>query len=322
MGMPETRSVRIEGVATALSSISHIDQRAGTISLFRRQKIVDPAGAVAAVPVVKGNALRGVLRRYCAEVFTAALGRPRLPPPVFDLLFSGGSLAKAGAGHVLSARQLVTVRDLIPMVSVFGGSGAGRIIEGKLSVLDLTPICVETAHLLPAGIAEASPPPPCRELLQVEEFTRRDDAKNPAYAPLIDDPSMLPAATSTDSGHLIPAGDDTGRPGLERIMQMRYGAETLAAGTRLHWGIRIRHATDVEISLLAAGLDAWITDGAHIGGRAATGHGRLRLDVHQWQTVTPATTVGEALAVTGRDDLADHIAANRAEILDTLGWFT
>lgn len=320
MTTPDTRSLRIEGVATALSSISHMDQRTGTISLFRRQKIIGPDGTVNNVPVIKGNAFRGILRRRCAEVFTAALGRPKLPPPIFDLLFSGGALAKAGAGHVLSARQLVRVRELIPMVSLFGGSGAGRIIEGKLTVLDLTPICAETEHLLPSGAAGDSSPPPARDLLQIEEFTRRDDAKNPALAGLIDDPAMLPAPDPSH-GELLPA-DEPGPAGLERIMQMRYGTETLAAGTRLHWGIQIRHATRVEIALLAAGLDAWITDGGHIGGRSATGHGRLRLDVHQWATVTPSTTVGQALAATGGDDLADHISAHREAILDTLNLFT
>lgn len=319
-----TRSLKIEGIATALSSISHLDGQTGTIGLFHREKIAQPDGTIAQVPVISGNALRGLLRDRCADVFWRALGQPELPAPIFDLLWSGGSLAKAGAGHVLSARQLIRVRQLIPMVSLFGGSGAGRIIEGKLRVLKLTPICAETAHILPPGVVtDDATPPRCRDLLQVEEFTRRDDAKRPELAPAIEGmtPRALPPGDTSPEGLFPTVGDDT-PDRLDRVMQMRYGVETLAAGTRLHWGMSVRHATDPEIALLAAGIDSWLADGGHIGGRSSTGHGRLRLDVHQWETVTPTITVGEALAVTGQDDLAAHVTAHRDEILETLSWFT
>lgn len=317
-----TRSLRIEGVATALSSISHLDGHAGTIGLHHREKICQPDGTIVDVPVVSGNALRGLLRDHCADVFWRALGCPELPAPIFDLLWSGGSLAKVGAGHALTARQLVQVRRVVPMVSLFGGSGAGRIIEGKLRVLKLTPICAETAHLLSPDITgDTTALPQARALLQVEELSRRDDAKRPELAPAIEGMTpALPAADSTTSELLPDPGDEP--DGLDRVMQMRYGVETIAAGTRLHWGLAVRHGTDAEIALLAAGIDAWLADGGHIGGRSATGHGRLRLDAHQWATVTPSTTVGQALTRTGGDDLATHIDAHRAEIIETLGWFT
>lgn len=316
-----TRTEWIEGVATLLSSLSHGGEHAGTIGFLRREKIVGPTGAVIEVPVVSGNALRGILRRHAADAFWDALGRPALPVQVFHLLRSGGALAKAGSSHVLGARQLQQVRAMVPVVSLFGGSGAGKIIEGKLSVGKLTPICAETRHLLPEGLQHADTS--IWSLVQIEEFTRTDDSKKDQLHSQI--AGAVPAALEPgdESALFAVARHDAA---LESTLddgpaqQMRYGVETIAAGTRLHWWMQLRHVTDVERALMAEALHRWVGDGAHIGGRSATGHGRLRLDVHQWTHDAPTVTVGQALAAPV-DALADHVAAYRPAIDEALGWF-
>ena len=301
------RDIRIEGAATLLSSLAHGGESAGTVAYMRREKIISAEGRPMQVPVVSGNALRGILRDNAAKVFWRSLGSPALPTPVFDLLWSGGALAKAGSGHVLSTRQLAEVRQMVPLVSVFGGSGAGKIIEGKLRVGKLTPICAETSHIVPEGIA-GEDPASVWDMLQIEEFTRRDDAKRDQLHAAIE--------SSVDKdGVLVPVEQ------RDVPQQMRYGVETLAAGARLHWWMTLRDVTDVECAMIGQALDAWITDGAHIGGRSATGHGRLRLDVAEWSTVTPSATVGDALARAGVDDLTAHAEAHRDQILECLSWF-
>lgn len=312
-----TRDVRIEGVATLLSSLSHGGEHSGTVSYLRREKIMTPSGPVE-IPVVSGNSLRGILRDHAADLFWRHLGRPELPPAVFHLLWSGGSLAKAGANHALSSRQLAQVRAMVPVVSVFGGSGAGRIIEGKLRVGKLTPICSETRHLLPDDLAETAAHS-IWDALQIEEFTRRDDAKRDQLTPAI----QGAAARELESGQavLLDLDEDEPEKPDAPAQQMRYGVETLAAGSRLHWWMTLHGITDVEAAMIAGAIDSWTDSGTHIGGRSATGHGRLRLDVHQWATATPSTTVGAALAVSGSDDLADHVRAHQDAIWEALGWF-
>lgn len=318
-----TTTHRIEGAATVLSSISHGGEHAGTTGYLRREKIIQPSGDVAEVPIVAGNSLRGILRDHAAHVFHDLLGRPELPLPVFHLLWSGGSLAKAGSGHVLGARQLAQVRSLVPVVSVFGGSGAGKIIEGKLLVGKLIPVCAETAHIVPADLVPDQPRT-IWDMLQIEEFTRRDDSKRDQLHRAIEGfaPKQLEAGDQpegqllTVEAHAPAVEDEVDGP----AQQMRYGVETIAAGTRLHWWMMLRHVTDVETALVAAAIDRWMSDGAHIGGRSATGHGRLRLDVHQWQHQTPTATVGQALAAQ-TDVLADHVNTHRDEITEALGWF-
>jgi hypothetical protein len=320
-GIMTVETYRIEGIATALSSISHGGEHAGTTGYLRREKIVQPDGNVADVPIIAGNSLRGVLRDHAAEVFWWALGQPQLPLPVFHLLWSGGALAKTGAGHVLSSQQLAQVRERIPVVSLFGGSGAGKIIEGRLFVGKLVPVCAETAHLMPEGIEGAGRS--IWELLQIEEFTRRDDAKRDhlqaaisgAARPEITQGALLDDTPSVD---VTPSGDDDAP-----AQQMRYGVETLAAGTRLHWWMRLTDVTEVERALFIAAIDSWVASGAHIGGRSATGHGRLRLDVSQWSHDTPRVTVGSSLALP-RDAsqlLSEHAQQHHDEIIEALGWF-
>ncbi|MGH9290296.1 MAG: hypothetical protein ACRD0V_18715 [Acidimicrobiales bacterium] len=317
-----SRSVRIEGVATLLSSLSHGGEHAGTTSFLRREKILGADGAPRDVPIVSGNAVRGLLRDHAAEVFWTALGRPELPPQVFHLLWSGGSLSKAGASHTIGARQLQEVRRLVPLVSLFGGSGASKIIEGKLRVGKMTPVCGETAHLLPPDLP-AGQVRSIWELLQIEEFTRRDDSKRDQFHVAITGLAPRAVDSAPEAGALLavaehkPATEDSEDP----AQQMRYGVETLAAGTRLHWWMALRQVTDVEASLFAAAMESWSAAGAAIGGRSATGHGRLRLDVHQWRHAAPTLTIGQALAVSGPSDLDAHVAAHRAAILDALGWF-
>jgi len=315
-----TTTLRIEGTATLLSSLVHGGDHAGTIGYMRREKIIGADGVPVDVPVVSGNAFRGLLRDHAATVFHAALGRPALPLQVFHLLWSGGALAKAGAGHVLGARQLGEVRRLIPVVSLFGGSGAGKIIEGKVRVGKLVPVCAETAHILPADLAGQATRS-IWEMLQIEEFTRRDDSKRDQLHSAIEG-LAAPAVTAPAQAALLAVAEHA--PAVEATdgpaQQMRYGVETLAAGTCLHWWVSLRDVTDVEVALFAAAVDAWLVDGAAIGGRSATGHGRLRLDVHQWSHEVPHTTVGTALAVDG-DPLAAHIANHRAEIVEALNWF-
>lgn len=308
-----TRNLRIEGIATLLSSLSHGGEHAGTVGYLRREKIVQPDGSISEVPIVSGNALRGILRDHAAEVFWASLGRPELPAPVFHLLWSGGALAKAGAGHVLGARQLADVRNLIPVVSLFGGSGAGKIIEGKMRVGKLVPICAETTHLMPDGVGNTRS---VWDMLQIEEFTRRDDAKR----------DRLHAAIEGMGTPVIEAGRtlavEAQAPAVEGpAQQMRYGVETLAAGSLLHWWITLHGVTDVESALLAQAIEEWSRGGAHIGGRSATGHGRMRLDVQAWQAATQTITVGDALATPDGDVLRDHVTGHRDAIIEALGWF-
>lgn len=304
-------SYRIEGEATALSSISHGGEHAGTTGYLRREKIVQPDGAVVEVPVVSGNSLRGVLRDVSADATWQMLGRPQLSVPVFDALWSGGSLAKAGTGGTLDARQLSELRRLCPHVALFGCAGGGRIIEGRLRVGKLVPVCAETAHLIPEGVDTSATS--IWSMLQIEEFSRMDDAKRPSLAPVF--AGQLETADSGDGGDVVTVERDNPQ-------QMRYGVETIVAGTRFHWWMMLEAADDLVAAQLRVALNGWAGSGAHVGGRSSTGHGRLRLDLSGWVATSHSATVGAELAESWHRSLSDHHDHNRDAIIEALSWLT
>jgi len=117
---------------TAISSIAHTGESRATITLLRRELVVQPDGAVTDVPLVSGNSLRGRLRRIGEGLLRDALGyEGKLPLAAAHALRGGGALAKT-AGEPLSGARLTALRELIPQIGVFGCAAGGRIILAAL----------------------------------------------------------------------------------------------------------------------------------------------------------------------------------------------
>lgn len=317
--MLKTVSMRAEGTATVVSSIIHSGESYGTHAVLRREKIVQPDGTVLELPVISGNAWRGILRDVSADMLWRQLGAPKLDLAVFHALFSGGALAKAGAGHVMLARDLQRLRDLVPHIGLFGCAGGGRIIEGKLQVGKMMPVCAETSHILPEPL-RAEGLPSIWSQLQIEEYTRTDDARKADSARYLNPAKAGEITAGPEDGALIavapPAETEPVKDGPAQ--QMRYGVETIAAGTRLHVWIGLRNVTELEFAWFAKVLAAWSETG-HVGGRSAVGHGRLALDTPEWQTAIPSLTgQGGGVNTTELPDVNAWTAENRVEILDAL----
>lgn len=313
-----TRSIVLDGVATVLSSIIHGGERAGTISYLRREQVVQPDGTVEDVPVLSGNGLRGVLRDVSAEMLWRQIGEPDLPMPVFHALWSGGALAKTGSGKALDPIRLGRLRRLVPHIALFGCAGGGRIIEGKLRVGKLVPITTETAHIIPARLAELATSS-YEDRVQIEHYVRTDDARKATWRELGAAPAHAAIGTGTvgalDLAEPVTV-DDTP---AEETTQMRYGVETIAPGTRLWCSFGLTHATDAEWAWFAETLGTWSASGAHFGGRSAVGHGRLRLELDQFGEMAPRLVRSHDLALVPSQALD---AAQAAEVIEALSWLT
>src|SRR3990167_3880206 len=146
-----------EGCMTLLTSCSHIGDTHGVNAKLRREKVAQPDGTVEEVPIISGNSLRGILRdvgmlhmlRHLGYGVNEETGEVQgLNLPAFYFLLSGGSLTSTGklGIDIDEARKW---RDLIPLVSIFGGAMGNQIMPGKLSIGKAIPICAETVHLIP-----------------------------------------------------------------------------------------------------------------------------------------------------------------------------
>jgi CRISPR type IV-associated protein Csf2 len=312
-----------EGEMTALTSISHIGESRGINSLLRRERIVQPDGSVEDVPIISGNALRGLLRDRGMLHMLKSLGYgvneetgevQGLSLAAFYFLFSGGSLTKTGGNAGLDIDEARKWRGTIPLVALFGGAMGNQIMPGKASIGKAIPICKETAHLIPErfiGGAEAS----IWEMLQKEAFTRSDDEKNEGLRQLIapDVRAQLEAGSSEKrqkaaKGEEEPAGE-TGQK-----QQMRYYVETIAAGTRLFWDICLQDVTDLEFDAFCVTL-AQFSRHPHIGGKSGTGHGKVAVKFDKWLEINPRTApTGQALDVSLGTRYMQHLQEHGQEI--------
>jgi len=282
-----------EGTMTALTSISHIGDTFGVNARLRREKIVQPDGSVEEIPVISGNALRGILRDRGMLHMTRQLGYGEpgedgvpigMSLAAFYFLFSGGALTKdAGRGLDIDlARQW---RELIPLVALFGGAMGNQIMPGKLKIGKAIPICNETAHILPERYAQGEIKS-VWDFCQEEAYTRRDDEKNENLRQLIapDVRALLEARASIErqkSGTKEDVVVETGQK-----QQMRYFVETLAAGTPLFWDLTLDDATDLEFEALAVTL-AEFGRQPYIGGKSGVGHGKVAIRFDQWIEINP-----------------------------------
>jgi CRISPR type IV-associated protein Csf2 len=277
-----------EGTMTALTSISHIGDSHGVNSKLRREKVIQPDGSVEEVPIISGNALRGILRDRGMLHMLKALGYgineqtgevKGLSLPAFYFLFSGGALTK-DAGRGIDVDEARKWRELIPLVALFGGAMGNQIMPGKAKIGKGIPICSETAHILPTRFVE-NKVESVWELCQEEAYTRRDDEKNENLRQLIapEVRGLLEADATAKRQKASKGVDVEGETGQKQ--QMRYYIETLAAGSRLYLEISLDDVTDLEREAFFITL-AEFSRFPYIGGKSGVGHGKVSIKFDNW----------------------------------------
>jgi hypothetical protein len=310
------QTYELAGTLTALSSIIHSGgQSLGITTKLRREKFVQPDGSVEEVPVLSGNGIRGRLRDLGMAHCCRALGYgvddttgqvQGLTLPAFYFLFSGGSLASGEGGKGLDLAYARTLRELIPLVGVFGGAVGNQILPGKLIVSKAYPICAETAHLLPE--AYRSPAPlSVYGFLQEEMYTRKDDEKNERIRGLLSGETQH-LLTGLSPQALTEAGPQ----------QMLYYVESFAAGTRFYWRVLLSDATDIEFEAFLTCL-AEFAKAPYLGGRSAAGLGHVRIECDSWRRLDATLTMHqEAVDVPIGAKYQQHLATRGEEIREIL----
>jgi CRISPR type IV-associated protein Csf2 len=307
-----------EGVMTALTSISHIGESHGINARLRREKVIQPDGSVEEVPILSGNAIRGILRDRGMLHMLKTLGYgvnaetgevAGLSLAAFYFLFSGGALTKDTTRglDVESARRW---RSLIPLVGVFGGAMGNQIMPGKVKIGKGIPICMETAHLLPDSL-RGTPVSSVWDMCQEEAYTRRDDEKNEQLRQLIQPETrkLLDLDRALGRDKMDDAVEDTGQK-----QQMRYYVETLAAGSRFFWEIALDDATDIEFEAFCVTL-AEFGRLPYLGGKSATGHGKVSIQFDNWVEINPRLApTGQAINFTLGTRYLQHLSERGDEI--------
>lgn len=311
------QTYELAGTLTALSSIVHSGGESfGITTKLRREKFVQPDGAVEEVPVLSGNGIRGRLRDLGMAHFCRALGYgvddatgqvAGLTLPAFYFLFSGGALSQSEGGKALDLAYARQLRELIPLVGVFGGAIGNQLLPGKLIVDKAYPICAETSHLLPERYRRAEPVS-VWAFLQEEMYTRKDDEKNEHLRPLLTGDTQRALLAGVSAQALTDAGPQ----------QMMYYVESFAAGTRFYWRVLLNDVTDLEFEAFLTCL-AEFSKVPYLGGRAAAGLGHVALECDSWRRIDARLApVGEAIDVPIGTKYHEHLRTRRDEIRQVL----
>lgn len=253
--------VSIPGYLTALSPIhSGSDEGTGNEKTLRTLSYNLPTGPED-VPVVSGNAIRGVLRRLImgdliervGYVPVDAKGQVRL----YHSLFAGGVLEavdEKDSGYIDLAMKK-QIRSILPPVALLGTAIRNQMMEGKVDVAYAIPRAKELAGFL----REDATYPITATLgdLQKQTFnTRRDEMAQDAKA---------------DGGN---------------SSQMLHTWWYIPPGTVFQHGFTLSNPSKIEAACLGRMIALW-QERPRLGAKAGTGNAEIRLDYRNVPDATP-----------------------------------
>ena len=316
--MGKRNMIRIEGTATALEPVIHGgDRTGGIVTEFHREKL-RVGDRFEYMPFISANSIAGILRDQCAFWCLDSIGYESFTELRAFALLSGGGMLVAATGRegkrkakYVALYEEHELRELFPVVSLFGASVGNRIIGGRIDVDRWVPVCVEMKAALPKDLWEMAEQWHVDELLQEVYFTRRDDKKNRDWQEYIDPDTLAEwqreQATRAERADVNEAG---------QAMSMRYGYEALAQGTVFSVGFTLRNPSRVELGTFFGGL-GYFYERPKVGGRGARGFGRVSLDLHQYQLVGPGR-VEHPLAMETVQEATEHLRAHKEQIEQAL----
>jgi CRISPR/Cas system CSM-associated protein Csm3 (group 7 of RAMP superfamily) len=246
----------VKGVLTALSPVFHGgSEKTGAVILLNRLKfIVD--GRPTDVPIISGNQVRGRLRRLLTTDFLDLSGykmdlSQKSYQKLYHTLFAGGVLEaveEESESAVVDLNLKFRIVKYILPLRLFGCSYANQMIEGRVLVGHMLPVCRELREY--TGVdSDIS----FYQLIARAFQTRRDELR----------------VTRTEEE--------------EQAIQAMIEYECFAPGTRFYHEIRLETTRDEEfldLSTLYRAIELW-RENPFIGGKSSVGFGKLRIE-YEW----------------------------------------
>lgn len=242
---------KVEGVLTALSPVFQGgNEKTGSTVLLNRLKFI-VNGKPTDVPIISGNGVRGRLRRFITRDFLEKVGyemdlSQKGYQKLYHTLFAGGVLTSAeeesDSGVIDLSMKSKLVKYILPL-RLFGASYSNQMIEGRVLVGHLLPICKELKEY--TGVdSDIS----FYQLITRAFQTRRDELR-----------------TSSED-------DDT--------VQMIVDYECFAPGSKFYHEVILTTTSESEVldlSTLYRTIELW-KQTPTIGGKSSIGFGKLKIE--------------------------------------------
>jgi CRISPR/Cas system CSM-associated protein Csm3 (group 7 of RAMP superfamily) len=246
----------VRGILTALSPVFHGgSEKTGSVVLLNRLKfIVD--GKPTDVPIISGNQIRGRLRRLLTADFLELAGYKmdlgqKSYQKLYHTLFAGGVLEaveEESESAVVDLNLKFRVVKYILPLRLFGCSYANQMIEGRVLVGHMLPVCRELRDYIGVD-SDIS----FYQLIARAFQTRRDE---------------LRVARAEDE---------------EQAVQALVEYECFAPGTKFYHEIRLETSREEELldlSTLYRAVELW-KENPFIGGKSSVGFGKLKIE-YEW----------------------------------------
>lgn len=315
---------RYEFLLQATTPIAHHEAVFGNTAIVARRRVRMPDGSFEQIPIVSGDAARHGIREGAAYAFLDAAGlldEGRLSEAAVRLLFSGGMVT--GAGGVVKLDDYRKMVDIFPPLGLLGGCVSNHVIPGKMTVEDMRLICDETAHALPDWVRvwldeQGQKLDTQRAHIEEVQRVRMDPMLSPEKRGLLSagaqarQLSKMTAREKASEDNDVVAKEDN----KSTMMPRRF--EAVVEGSLFFWRIEARCQSELEVDTLHSIVGAFLAN-AQVGGKRATGHGRLRVvagkDVTLVRPSEQASPVDfVALAKRTGSAFREHVAARRDQI--------
>jgi hypothetical protein len=265
--------VSVPGFITAISPIhSGSEESMGNEKTMRTLSFNLPTGPED-VPVVSGNAIRGMLRRLIMGDLLERVGYKPVDAKgqvrLYHSLFAGGVLeavSEKDSGYIDLAMKR-QIRGILPPVSLLGTALRNQMMEGKLDVAYAVPRAKELAGFL------------------------REDATYPITATLGD---LQKQTFNTRRDEMAQDAKQEGGNSSQMLHTWWY----IPPGTVFQHGFTLSNPSEIEAACLGHMIALWNVR-PRLGAKAGTGNAEVRLDYRNVPDATPYLDFIEA----NKDDI-------------------
>lgn len=289
-----SKHIVLEGRIKTLQALSHIGSSSGPDAFFNKTTVLNERLEPEEVCLYTGNGFRGMLRDLAAEYLMDKLGIAALDEETFSMFWEGGSIGGPQSMDIDKARRY---RSLVPMYSLFGGGVGNQMIEGKMCMGSMYPICRECSNILPRRFRADHVS--WREMMVDRSYTRKDDSKNERLR----EKYLQHTATLA-----LPEGKEKGE--RKPPQQMRYSIQTLCEGAQLYQRIDFAWVEDVDLGVFVSAMRAFRRH-PYLGGNKGKGHGLCEI-TYEWRDADSGSDANQHFLTVGSDLCDFSPAATRA----------
>ena len=316
--------LRYDFLIEAITPLAHASESIGNTSLAMREKRRLPDGSFCHVPIITGDTMRHGLREAASYALLDAAGlleAPALGEAALRLLFAGGMITGSDSGAV-KLEDFRAMVDLMPHLALLGGCAQNRAIPGKVYVDAADLVCQETAHRMPEWVTDwlrdnGVELQSCRAHIEEVQRVRMDPTLDPSKRKLMSDGGVSVERRLASSEHGKGVGDIALADASKSSMLPRRH-ETVVSGSLFFWSVAGLVHSELERDTFDTMIGAFLRD-ARVGGKRATGHGRIQAIVAKQIAVqrprdAPETLDAGALAPRIGSLFYEHVKARKAKV--------